>query len=48
MLERLKPKHVIVYGRMPDKIFGPYKSMANFLHFESDLQKYFSQRQEEK
>lgn len=48
MLERLKPKHVIIYGRMPDKIFGPYKSMANFLHFESDLQKYFSQRQEEK
>ena len=42
MLKRLKPKYVIVYGRMPDEIFGPYKSLTNFIQFESDLQKFYS------
>ena len=44
MLERLKPKYVIVYGRMPDVIFGQYKSKTQFIHFDSDLQNYFNKR----
>ncbi|MCF0107857.1 MAG: DUF4417 domain-containing protein [Bacilli bacterium] len=44
MLERLKPKYVIVYGGMPDEIFGPYKSKTQFIHFDSDLQNYFNKR----
>ena len=44
MLDKLKPKYVIVYGRMPDEIFGPYKSKTQFLNFESDLQIYFDNR----
>ncbi len=44
MLERLKPKYVIVYGRMPEEIFGLYKSKTQFIHFDSDLQNYFNKR----
>ncbi len=46
MFERLKPKYVIVYGRMPDEIFNPYKSLTTFIHFESDLQTFFNKRKE--
>ncbi len=46
MLEKLRPKYVIVYGRMPDEIFDPYKSMTTFINFESDLQVYFDKRKE--
>lgn len=48
MLKKLKPKYVIVYGRMPDEIFGQYKSMTQFVHFDSDLQNYFNGRKENK
>jgi hypothetical protein len=48
MLERLAPKYVLVYGRMPDDIFGAYKSAAKFIHFESDLQKRFDSQKEKK
>ena len=48
MLERLKPEYVIVYGRMPDEIFDPYKSATKFLHYESDLQIYFNKKKEKK
>lgn len=41
MLKELAPKYVIVYGRMPEDIFGPYKNVTNFIHFQSDLQKYY-------
>ncbi|HBE98615.1 MAG TPA: hypothetical protein DDW18_00985 [Firmicutes bacterium] len=46
MLERLKPKYVIVYGRMPEEIFAPYKAVAKFINFKSDLETYFSKREE--
>lgn len=46
MLETLKPKYVIVYGRMPNDIFGPYVSMTKFINFESDIQIYFDKRKE--
>ena len=45
MLRTLKPRIVIVYGRMPDDIFEPYKSMATFINFSSDLQKYFDEKE---
>lgn len=48
MLQKLKPKYVVVYGRMPDEIFGPYKSKTEFIHFDSDLQNYFNSRKENK
>lgn len=48
MLERLKPKYVIVYGRMPDEIFAPYKTVTKFINFKSDLETYFNKREEEK
>ena len=44
MLERLRPRYVIVYGRMPDDIFGPYKSTTTFINFQSDLQARFDER----
>ena len=46
MLERLAPKYVVVYGRMPDEIFGPYLSKTRFVHFESELQKYYDSEKE--
>lgn len=47
MLERLQPKYVIVYGRMPDDIFSPYKNLTKFIHFESDIQSFFNERKGE-
>lgn len=48
MLNTLKPKYVVVYGRMPNDIFEPYKHLTTFINFESDLQKYFNGKKEEK
>lgn len=44
MLERLAPKYVVVYGRMPEDIFGPHKSLTKFLHFDSEIQCYFDEK----
>lgn len=46
MLERLAPKYIVVYGRMPDDIFGKYKSKAIFINFESDIEKRFASKKE--
>lgn len=44
MLEKLRPKYVVVYGRMPDDIFGPYMNQTTFIHFQSEIQSYFDKR----
>ncbi len=44
MLRELSPSAVIVYGRMPEDIFGPYKHLTHFVHFESDIQLFFDRR----
>lgn len=33
MMETLEPKVVLVYGTMPEKIFGQYMNLAEFVHF---------------
>jgi len=33
MLTELNPKVVVVYGRMPDQVFGKYKSYTKFINF---------------
>lgn len=38
MLERLEPKYVVVYGRMPDEIFGPHKDKTKFINFPSEIE----------
>ena len=38
MLERLEPTDVIVYGAMPDDVFGPYKDMTRFHRFPSEFE----------
>ena len=43
MLKKLQPKYVIVYGRMPDELFSPYKTLTKFIHFDSDLQNFFNE-----
>ncbi len=48
MLKALKPKYVIVYGRMPDDIFGPYKESTTFINFESETQIFFNSKKEGK
>ena len=48
MLEILKPKYVIVYGRMPDEIFGKYKELTTFINFSSDIQTFYDKKKEEK
>ena len=35
LMERLKPKNLIVYGAAPKKIFEPYANETNILHFPS-------------
>lgn len=47
MIEKLKPKYVIVYGRMPEEIFGKYNRLTTFINFPSDLQAYFDTKKEE-
>ena len=44
MLKRLRPKYVVVYGRMPGDIFNRCKGKTIFLHFPSDLEKRFHER----
>lgn len=34
-LEAVQPKLVLVYGNMPDDIFGPYKSETKFISYPS-------------
>lgn len=46
MLERLTPRYVVVYGRMPNEIFKPYEGVTKFINFESDIQKYFNINEE--
>ena len=33
MLEELEPKVVLVYGAMPDKIFGDLKNKTHFIQY---------------
>ena len=35
LMERLKPKNLVVYGAAPKKIFEPYANETNILHFPS-------------
>ena len=35
LMERLKPKNLVVYGAAPKKIFEPYANETNILHFSS-------------
>ena len=35
MMKRLQPKNLIVYGDMPDSIFGKYQEQTNLIHFPS-------------
>ncbi len=35
MMETLEPAVVLVYGSMPDSIFGPYKQSAQFKHYDN-------------
>ena len=44
MLDRLTPKYVVVYGRMPKDILGPYMKRTQFVHFESDVQRYYDSK----
>lgn len=39
MLETLSPKIIIVYGRMPDDIFGPYINKYKFVQYDSEIEK---------
>lgn len=48
MLKILKPKYVIVYGRMPDEIFGKYKDSTIFINFPSDIQTFYDKKKEGK
>ena len=34
-MKRLQPKNLIVYGDMPDSIFGKYQEQTNLIHFPS-------------
>ena len=38
MLEKLEPRIVLVYGRMPDEIFGPYLDNYKFVRYPSDFE----------
>ena len=44
MLERLKPKYVVVYGRMPKEIFNPYLKLTTFINYPSDIQRFYGGR----
>lgn len=46
MLQTLKPKYVIVYGRMPSEIFDKYKETTTFINFPSDLQAFFDSKKD--
>ena len=37
MLYRLRPERVIVYGAMPQDVFGKYKNDTEFIQFDSDF-----------
>jgi hypothetical protein len=39
-----EPKEVLIYGSMPDYIFGPYKSTVNFYQYENWQQLTFRRR----
>lgn len=40
MVQKLSPKTIIVYGRVPDNIFKPYRDMGiNIISFESEFSK---------
>ncbi len=39
MLNKLQPKTVIVYGRMPNEVFDKFKNKTKFIHFESEFDK---------
>jgi hypothetical protein len=36
MLNAIEPEAVVVYGRMPEDIFGPYKTLTKFVRFPSE------------
>lgn len=39
MLETIEPRTVLVYGRMPDDIFGPYLDKYAFVRYPSEFEK---------
>ena len=39
MLDYLEPKIVLVYGNMPEDIFGEYHGRATFTRYESEIEK---------
>ena len=40
LVETLSPKNIVVYGRVPDKIFGVYRDRGiNIISFESEFSK---------
>lgn len=47
MLNQLKPKYVVVYGRMPPDIFDKYKGITTFINFKSDLQTFYDEKMKE-
>lgn len=48
MLETLKPKYVLVYGRMAKEIFCQYEKNIKFISFESEVQNSYDKRKGEK
>ena len=36
-VNRLHPKVVLVYGAMPDDVFGEYKDQVKFIQYESQI-----------
>lgn len=40
LINRIQPKNIIVYGAIPENIFGEYKNCGiNFISFESEFSK---------
>lgn len=37
MLHTLKPKKVLVHGRMPNSVFEPYLCQSEFAHYPADI-----------
>ena len=46
MLNELEPEKVIVYGTMPDNVFGPYLSKVHFVRFASEIENYHAKKED--
>jgi hypothetical protein len=44
MLDRLEPKQVIVYGHMPETVFGPYLGKTNFVRYPSEIEIFYRRK----